>query len=164
MAGQAGWSINGGTASRQKMSEAPKRMVATDWGENNREVHRNPGIVGPTLTSRMGQNASTSGGFNKSHSQGFWYSVENNLLLSIFIAFWIPVIVMLGFCFFIGFCSQFNANILGIFKRPMPANPELYFDANCIDRHSKKDFENLDQLQRCREMSNINRPGPPMGF
>lgn len=77
------------------------------------------------------------------------------------------IVITMGFLictFFVGFAAAFNANLLGKFKRPLPAKPEQYFDVNCINTHTMEDFKRPDQLQRCRALRPIDRPGPPLKF
>lgn len=100
----------------------------------------------------------------RAQGQEVTHTLKNNLAFFIFMLLIIIVYGLLFCAFFVGYAGQFNAYILGKFKRPMVTHPEKYFDVNCINTHSKEDFLNLSQVQRCRLLRPIDRPGPPTRF
>lgn len=95
---------------------------------------------------------------------GAMFFVKNNLAFSIFVLFFVPVVIYIFLAFFAGFSAGLNAFLFGVFKRPLPDHPQLYYDINCINRMNLEDFQNTNQVQRCRDMNNIDRLGPPRQF
>jgi hypothetical protein len=89
---------------------------------------------------------------------------HDSFALSLLVFFMIVVFSFLLALFFRGFPERVNRYFLGIFKRPLPAKPELYYDVNCINDMNLTDFMNTNQLERCRTIRNIDRPGPPRRF
>lgn len=51
----------------------------------------------------------------------------------------------------------FNEGFLGQFKRLPPDRPELYYDVNCINTHTKEQFHDPGQLMACRAIRPIPR-------
>jgi hypothetical protein len=92
------------------------------------------------------------------------FFIQNNLAFSIFIMLFIAIFIYLMLFFLAYFSAAVNAYLLGVFKRPLPSDPAKYFDINCINSMSYEDFINTNQVERCRGMSPINRPGPPRRF
>lgn len=90
--------------------------------------------------------------------------IQNNLAFSIFVLLFVPLIIYMLLAFFTQWSVGLNTFLFGKFKRPLPLNPALYYDVNCIDIMSASDFANENQVQRCRELRPIDRPGPPLGL
>lgn len=88
--------------------------------------------------------------------------IENNIIFSIFVLLAVPILIYLVLAFFTQWSTLLNAYLLGKFKRPLPTHPELYYDVNCIDIMKAEDFAESNQLQRCRQLKPVDRPGPPV--
>lgn len=91
-------------------------------------------------------------------------TIEDNAVFYAFLFLFTVVTIFIVAGFFNYIWAAFNAYVLGIFKRPLPDDHSKYFDVNCINEMSYQDFLQPNQVQRCREMRPINRPGPPRRF
>jgi hypothetical protein len=144
---------------RKRVGPAAAHIYQPAGGGRELGTMANPGIATVIPPHEINQI-----GAGSNYSERAMFFIQDNLAFSIFILMFIPTFIYIFFAFFGVFSGGLNNWAFGVFKRPLPDNPALYFDVNCINSMNLEDFLETNQLQRCREMRNIDRPGPPRRF
>ena len=92
------------------------------------------------------------------------FKLKNHVAFELFVGLSITMLIFLIISCVPSFGRHFNNYLLGVFKRPLPENPAMYFDINCINSMKYEDFMEENQVQRCRTLRPINRMGPVIGI
>lgn len=81
----------------------------------------------------------------------------SSVFFGIFLFIGIATILWLIVFSFPGASRIFRIGITGQFKRPMPTNPQLYYDMACINVHDYQTFQSPSQVELCYKLRNANR-------
>lgn len=85
--------------------------------------------------------------------------ISENIFFGLFIAVAVGILFWLFLFSFPGVVKSFRKYLTGQFKRPLPLNPQLYYDVACINVHDYQTFQNPDQVTLCHNLRKVNR-GP----
>jgi|SRR6185437_2807086 len=89
-------------------------------------------------------------------------AVRNNILVIFFFMVWTAAFGYILYSFFPIVHQQANRYIGRQFKRPLPKEPEKYFDVACTNIHSYETFMKTNQAQLCHDARPLS--GTPVFF
>lgn len=86
-------------------------------------------------------------------------ATRENMVVILFFLFWFMAFGWILYAFFPYVHYKANVYIGGQFKRPLPKDPEKYFDVACTNIHSYETFLQSNQAQLCHDARPLSR-GP----